>query len=399
MSDLDISIYKMNDMDILRDKINEIDTNLLNLFEERMSAVKEIGEYKMNHDLPVHNSEREKEVLESKVKMLKNTDILNETGEFFRALMTISRNYQHKIIDKKDIQDLSLMLQSFWLSSKQLNLKNPTVVYQGIPGSYSEEALMMFFDEDNTIKTNVNTFEEVFKTILNGDADYGIVPLENSTTGSVIDTYDLLVKYNCYIVGEQILKVDQNLLGLENAKIDEITDVYSHPQGFSQSAAFLKQHPKWNLIPYHNTAISAKYVKESANPTKAAIASKRACEKYGLTILKRNINHSPTNYTRFIIVAKNMHSPIDSNKISVMFSLPHKSGTLYNILAHFTYNNINMHKIESRPMPDKNWEYYFFIDFEGSLNDKIIRQTILNINNECLHFNFLGNYKSDMFTE
>lgn len=266
---------------------------------------------------------------------------------------------------------------------------------QGVPGAFSEEALSLYFKDYNYKTVYSSTFEEVLQNLQDDKVTYGILPIENSSAGSIVEVYDLIRKYNCYIVGEKILKVRHNLLGLQGTKIEDIKEVYSHPQGFSQSSTFLSNHKHWQLLPYYNTAISAKYVSEANDKHKAAIASSRAANLYGLEILKENINFNIHNYTKFIIVSKNMSFDDDSNKISMIFSVSHESGSLYHALAHFYYNGLSLLKIESRPIHDRSWEYFFFVDLEGNLQDANLLIALGRILEQSTYFELLGNYKAD----
>ncbi len=271
-------------------------------------------------------------------------------------------------------------------------MKKLKVGFQGVSGSFSEEALMLYFNEDvETIA--VTEFEDIFYAIRDEKIDYGILPVENSSTGGISQVYDLLNQHDAYIVGEVCLRVEQHLLALTEASLEDIEVVYSHPQGFEQSKNFLKEYPSWQLITYYNTAKSAELVMKSQDRSKAAIASKRAAQLYGLNILQESINTNTTNTTRFIILGKKLEIKDDSNKISVVITTKHTAGSLYKALKHFAKNNINMLKIESRPIPDKPWEYFFYVDFEGNLEDDEVLHTINEIKKDCQYFKILGNYK------
>ncbi|NLI89080.1 MAG: bifunctional chorismate mutase/prephenate dehydratase [Epulopiscium sp.] len=267
--------------------------------------------------------------------------------------------------------------------------------YQGIPGAFGEEALGEYFKDYSYKTVSFSTFEDVLINLQDNKIEYGVLPIENSSAGSVVEIYDLIRKYNCYIVGEKTLSVKHNLLALPGTKLEDIKKVYSHPQGFSQSNAFLSNYRDWQLIPYHNTAISAKYVKESNDRHRAAIASMRAAKLYGLEALEENINYNTHNYTRFIIISRNMSFNNDCDKTSIIFSVAHESGSLYHALAHFYYNGISLLKIESRPIHDRSWEYFFFVDLEGNLQDANLLIALGRILDQSSYFQLLGNYKSD----
>lgn len=270
-------------------------------------------------------------------------------------------------------------------------MRQVKVGFQGVSGSFSEEALFLYFKE-NFQTVAVQEFEDIFKGIINNDFDYGILPLENSSTGAIAHVYDLLNENEVYIVGEIFLKVKHHLLALPEAVIEDIKEVYSHPQGFEQSRPFLKRYPLWKLIPHYNTAKSAELIMKTRDKTMAAIASLRAAEIYGLNILREGINTNSSNTTRFIILSKNLTIKEQSNKVSIVLATKHTAGSLYKVLKHFAENGINMLKIESRPIPDKPWEYFFYVDFEGNLEDDKILKTIDRIKEDSEYFKILGNY-------
>ena len=268
------------------------------------------------------------------------------------------------------------------------------VGFQGVSGSFSEEALLLYFNEQ-VEAIPVPEFEDIFHAIRNGHIKYGVLPVENSSTGAISQVYDLLNQQDAYIVGEVCLRVEQHLLVLPGATLEDIQVVYSHPQGFEQSRPFLKQYPSWQLMAYYNTAKSAELVMKSQDKSKAAIASARAAELYGLNILRDSINTNDTNTTRFIILGKELEIKKESNKISVVMATKHTAGSLYKALKHFADNNINMLKIESRPIPDKPWEYFFYVDFEGNLGDSTVQHAISEMKKDSQYFKILGNYRTN----
>lgn len=273
-------------------------------------------------------------------------------------------------------------------------MSNIKVGYQGVPGSYSEEALLQYFSEDVSVK-QYELFEDVFQGLMEGEIRYGVLPIENSSTGAISEVYDLLNRYDNYIVGETFVKPAHNLLGMKGAKIEEIVQVYSHTQGFEQCKAFLDQF-SFLQIPYYNTARSAEYVSQLGNPTIAAIASKKAGMLYDLEVLAENINSNKTNTTRFIIIGNLLEVNPSCNKISTVLSTKHQAGALYKTLENFARNQINLLKIESRPVQHTPWEYYFYIDFEGNVKDLNIIKAVDQIMNDSSHFKLLGNYKKQI---
>ena len=269
---------------------------------------------------------------------------------------------------------------------------NPIVGYQGVQGSFGEAAAMTYFNESHSRLIQHEEFEDVFEALNQGTIDYGIVPIENSSAGEVLEIYDLMVKHNLYIVGEQVIRVRHNLLGIQGATIEKLQEVYSHPQALSQSKEFLKVHRYIHEKAYLNTAMACQFVAQTGDTTKAAIGSKRAAKLYGLEILKENIHFNDNNFTRFIVLAKNMNITKECDKISIVFTTSHTSGALYNILAHFAYNGLNLLKIQSRPLQEKTWHYFFFVDIEGNLQDANVLIALGRVKEESKYFKILGNY-------
>lgn len=269
----------------------------------------------------------------------------------------------------------------------------PVVGYQGVPGAYGEEATYTYFQEKWSSIVAHDSFEDVIEALLEGKIDYGVLPIENSSAGEILDTYDLIKNHDLFIVGEQSIKIEHNLLGIKGSRLEDIQEVYSHPQGLSQSKVFLKEHSQMKACPFINTATACQHVAELKDRHKAAIASKRAAKIYGLEILKPHIHYNKNNFTRFIILSHKMHVEDDSNKISIVFNTKHTSGALYNILGHFAFNGLNLLKIQSRPLLEKKWEYFFFADLEGNLQDANVLIALSQIIKQCSFFKILGNYR------
>ncbi len=375
----------MQDIETLRKQIDEIDSQLLPLFLSRMECSRGVAEYKRANNMPILDKAREKQILDGKIA--KVADKLKiPVRDFFASIMKISRMAQAREL-------LSSKAHTEWLSDLEIGvpISDPIVAYQGIPGANSETALIKFFGE-NTAKTNVMTFGEVLDAVECGDADYGVLPIENSSTGSISGAYDLLEKRNFYIIGEVRVDIDHCLVGLKGAELRDIRSVYSHEQGYMQCKAFFKNYPKMEFQPYYNTAIAAKMIAGLGDVSNAAIADRRTAKLYGLDILADNISSIETNITRFIVVSKKGLISPDSNKISILFTLPHESGALCNVLSTFSDNGINLVKIESRPSGIGNFEYLFFIDFEGNLQNPQIADIMAEISVSTASFRILGNY-------
>ena len=377
-----------------RNEIDKIDKELVELFEKRMNVAINVAKYKIENNIPIFNGAREAEVIEKNINRLNNKEYSRLTEKFFTHLMELSRSLQADIIygNNKNSRIIDSIEENISTNESKRDLENIKIGYQGVRGSFSEEAMIKYFGENHTT-TDYEEFEDVFLALKNNEIDYGILPIENSSTGAITTVYDLLVKYGLYIVGEECIKIDQNLIGVKGSKLEDIKEIYSHPQGFEQSSEFLSKQNNVNLIPFHNTAISAKYISELNDKSKAAIASLRAAKIYGLDVIQKEINDKDNNHTKFIIVGRKLESSKECNKITVVFSLDDKSGTLYNLLRHFAENNINMIKIESRPSKNEPWQYLLYVDFEGNVENEDVKKAIKLIEEKSEYFKLLGCYE------
>ena len=369
----------------LRDKIDIIDSQIVSLYEQRMDICRQVAEYKISTGKKVFDKQREAEKL-AKVKSLTQNDF-NKHGieELFEQIMSMSRKLQYRLLAENG----SLGKLPF-IGVDELEADSARVVFQGAEGSYSQAAMAKYFG-DRIHSFHVDSFRDAMSAIDEGSADFAVLPIENSTAGIVNEIYDLLQEYENYIVGEQIMKIEHCLLGVPGARVSDIKTVYSHPQSLMQSAKFLSNHD-WKQISMQNNAFAARKVAEEGDVTQAAIAGEHAAEAYGLEILQRGVNDSGDNSTRFIIVTNQKVFRKDANKISICFEVPHESGSLYHMLSHFIYNNLNMTKIESRPIEDRAWEYRFFIDFEGNLADSAVKNALRGLRDEARNMKILGNY-------
>lgn len=371
----------MADLTDYRKEIDDIDSQLIQLFERRMNVVRKVGQYKLEHNLEVLQTGREQAVLQKAAENVSNSDYAEDAKQFMRAAMEISRAAQrrdHQNVSKPQIQSVK---------------PSGRIGFQGVPGSFSEQALIDFFGTEQE-RIACKEFRDVFDALQNGTIDYGVLPIENSSSGAISAVYDLLACYGFAIVGERLLKVRHNLAVVEHATLDTIEQVYSHEQGLLQSSEYLSTHPNWTLIPQQNTAVSAKYVAQSNDPTKAAVCSTRAANLYGLKILAPEIQNNHKNTTRFIIVARKMQTS-KANKVSIMFTLDNEAGTLYEALRFFAEKGINLVKIESRPIPETLWNYRFYLDFEGTIDSDQVKATLEAIAQNATDFRILGAYCSD----
>ena len=269
------------------------------------------------------------------------------------------------------------------------------VGYQGVPGAYSHLALRQYFAGRPVEARNYMLFEDVINAVMKGEIRYGVLPIENSSTGGITEVYDLVRRYGAFIAGEKIVKVEHCLLAWPGAKLEDIREVYSHPQGFSQCRTFFKEHPAMRQFNYFNTAKAAELVAEKKTGYMAAVAGAQAAEQYGLVILARGINTNQSNYTRFIVISRERELVPEADKITLIVSLKHQPGSLYRVLSHFARYQINMTNIESRPIPGRPWEYYFHMDITGHLTDPAVRQALADLPEDTTECKILGNYPAD----
>lgn len=373
------------DLSELRVQIDAIDKDIVELYERRMDICRQVAEYKIENGKKVFDKVREEEKI-ARVKSLTH-NAFNSVGiqELFEQIMSMSRKLQYQLLAEK-----GALGKLPFIAVDKLDQEGARVVFQGAEGAYSQAAMRQYFG--NKISSmHVDTFRDAMAAIEEGSADFAVLPIENSTAGIVSEIYDLLVEYDNYIVGEQIIKIEHCLLGLPGTKLEEIHTVYSHPQSLMQSARFLSEHD-WKQISMQNNAFAARKVAEEQDRSQAAIASAYAGETYGLEVLKRGVNQSSSNSTRFIIVTNQKIFKKDAKKISICFEVPHESGSLYHMLSHFIYNGLNICKIESRPIEDRTWEYRFFLDFEGNLSDSAVKNALRGLRDEARNMKILGNY-------
>ncbi len=374
------------DLQDLRREIDAVDKQIVDLYEKRMDIASRVADYKIGAGKKVFDKQREDEKL-NQIKSLAKSEF-NKTGlvELFSQLMSMSRKLQYQ-----KLAEAGASGQLPFIKIDNIDKKNARVCYQGAAGSYSEEAMKQFFGDDvNSIP--VETFRDAMALLEEGSADYAVLPIENSTAGIVSEIYDLLAEYEHFIIGEQIIKIRHCLLGVPGAKLSDIKSVYAHPQALMQSARFLSDYSYIQQVGMKNNAFAAKKVAEDGDKSKAAIASAGAAKVYGLDIIKEGVNSEDANSTRFIIVTNQKVFLKDADKISLCLEIPHEAGALYHLMSHFIYNNLNMTKIESRPIEDRNWEYRFFIDFEGNLADSAVKNALRGLREEARMLRILGNY-------
>ncbi|MBQ8946202.1 MAG: prephenate dehydratase [Lachnospiraceae bacterium] len=372
------------DLGELRTKLDEIDAQIVELYEERMDVCAQVADYKIATGKRVLDREREQSKLNSVRGMTHNEFNAKGVEELFEQIMSMSRKLQYrKLAESGAVGSLS------FIETDKLDTARSRVVFQGAEGAYSQMAMMKYFGEDINC-FHVDTFRDAFVSLDEGSADFAVLPIENSTAGTVASVYDLLMEFESYIVGEQIIRIEHCLMGCPGSRTEDIRTVYSHPQSLMQSARFLNSHPEWKQISMQNNAFAAQKVRDDADPTQAAIAGEQAAHAYGLEILQKGVNQAEDNRTRFIVVCNKKIFLKGSKHVSICLEVPHASGSLYHMLSHFIYNDLNMTRIESRPIEDRDWEYRFFIEFDGNLEEPAVKNAIRGLREEARALKVLG---------
>ena len=371
----------------IRNKIDGIDDEIVKLFVERMGLSKEIAKEKAKAGKSVSDKSREKEIL---FRLLRSApeELSLYLKELYETVFFTSRAYQSAIIggESRTVNEIRALIE------KGLgNMPNSaTIACQGVKGAFSMTAAQKFFPVSSIVY--VKNFEGVFGAVESGLCEYGVLPIENSTAGSVLEVYDLMRKHNFRIVKSARLKVSHCLAALPNAELKDIKTVISHPQALKQCEEFLKTLPV-KAQPDENTAVAAKRVAESGDKTLAALCSRECAESYGLKILKADVQTSDANYTRFILIKKDLCIYKGADKMSVMTSLPHESGSLNRLLGRFSALGLNLTKLESRPIVGADFEFMFYFDFDGDVTEPAVQNLIAELENGSDNFVFLGAYK------
>ena len=376
----------MNELLDIRHKLDQIDETIVALFKERMDLCDQVGEYKIKTGKKVFDRTREREKLLTVSSGFDDPLYKKGIQETYTQLMSLSRKLQYrKLVEAGALGRLP------FIEVDSIVQQDARIVFQGAPGSYGQAAMEQYFGKDCN-QFHVESFREVMDAIEEGSADYAVLPIENSSMGSVIETYDLLVDFENYIVGEIIIHIDHTISGLPGSKLSDIKRVYSKAEALMQVTRFLEQHTSAEQISVVNTAVAASKIKQDNDPTQAAICSAYAAEKYGLEILQDHISDDESNSTRFIIITNQKVFQKDAKKISICFEVSNESGSLYHLLSHFIFNDLNMTRIESRPVEGSDWEYRFFVDFEGNLADASVKNAIRGLREEAKKLKILGNY-------
>ena len=371
----------------LRNEINQIDEEILRLFLRRMDVAEQVADYKRAHDLPIYQPQREREFLK------KAADAAGpEKGGYarvlFSMLMEMSKSSQCKR-NNKEIE-LHKRIAEAIEHTPRLFPQAPMVACQGVEGANSQIACEKIFK--NPYILYFKTFESVFSAIEQGLCQYGILPIENSTAGSVKKVYDLMIRHNFSIVRTFRLKVDHNLLAKPGTSLLDIKEIYSHEQALNQCSTFLQKLPGVKVIAVENTAVAAQMVAQSDRNDVAAISSRSCAELYNLETLCSSIQDKGNNRTRFICISKNLEIYPGADKTSIMMILPHRPGALYRVLARLYALGINVTKLESRPLPDRDFEFMFYFDLETSIYSEEFIQLMCELDELCEDFKYLGCY-------
>lgn len=370
----------------LRMQLDQLDDEIVKLFERRIETGSRIGECKIRNGMKIFDRQGERDKL-ADVTGKASTEF-NRKGihELFSQLMAMDRKIQYR-----QLVEAGALGRLPFIGVDTLDAQNARIVFPGTEGAFSQAAMQCYFGE----KCNsfyVRTFRDAMESIEEGAADYAVLPIENSTAGAVDEMYDLLVEFENYIVGETIIPITHTLSGVPGTKLSDIERVYSKGVALMQASRFLNAHSEWQQISVANTAIAAKKIMEEQDKSQAAVCSAQAAKIHGLEVLEGNINDDPGNSTRFIVVTNQKIFLKDAKKISICFEVPHESGSLYQLLSHFIYNDLNMTRIESRPVEGRNWEYRFFVDFDGNLAEPAVKNAIRGLRQESRSLRILGNY-------
>ena len=376
------------DLTQIREEINRVDDQLVKLFVERMELASQVAAYKKERNMPIYVPAREREILK-KVAEQAGDEFGRYTRLLYANIMDLSRSYQGK--QNRTSNDLSESITYAIENTPRLFPQEAMVACQGVEGAYSQIACEKIFQ--NPFIMYFKNFEGVFNAIEQGLCRYGILPIENSTAGSVNKVYDLMVEHQFSIVRTFRLKVDHNLLAKPGTRLSDIKVIYSHEQALNQSSAFLQSLPGVTAVPVANTAVAAKMVAESDRNDVACLSSRSCAELYGLSLVKSSVQDAGNNHTRFICIAKDLEIYPGSDRTSIMLTLPHKPGSLYQLLSRLYTLGINITKLESRPLPDRDFEFMFYFDLETSIYSESFIQLICELDQLCEEFKYLGSYR------
>lgn len=374
-------------LDELRQEIDAIDDTILKAFAQRMEVVTRVSQAKQESGLPVADPARERAKLADIASKLP-AEMEQYGYALWSILFEVSRSYQSSL--NPNPSPLRKEIEGVMESTPKLFPPSATVACQGVEGAYSQLACEKMFKHPQVMY--FGTFDSVFSAIENGFCDYGVLPLENSTAGSVKQIYDLMLRHSFKIVRSTRLKVDHNLVAKRGTKLADVKEIFSHPQAISQCAEFLDGLKGVKITPCENTAAAAAAVAQSERTDVAAISSHSCIELYGLERLAADIQDRSNNYTRFICISKKLEIYPGADKTSLMMVLPHRPGSLYQVLARFYTLGLNLIKLESRPLPDREFEFMFYFDLETSVYSEEFIRMVDDLNTICEEFQYLGSY-------
>lgn len=381
----------MKDLSAIRENINEIDNKIVELWKERMENCLSVAQYKQENNLPVLDSKREAELL-NRISDMAGDELDVYSRVLYDTIMSISKSYQHKYLYGDNI--LTEKIKTAVENTEKLFPQKAMVACQGVEGAYSGIACEKLFKYPTI--SYFKTWYDVVNAVEKGLCKYGVLPIENSTAGSVNNVYDLMAEHNFYIVKSFRLKINHCLLGNKGATLDSIKEIYSHEQAINQCSEFLRQHNDIKVNICENTAVAAKMVMESGRTDVAAISSENCRDLYGMTLISDSAQNKDNNYTRFICISKDLEIYPGADKTSFVLTLPHRPGSLYHILARFYALGINVIKLESRPIQNKDFEFMFYFDMSVSVYDNAFYEILGQLSDECEYFNYLGSYSEVM---
>lgn len=367
----------------VREKISAIDAQMIALLHERQQLADDVARIKRENNIAMVDPRREAELIETVANMVPPEERADAVM-FQRMVMGLSKSRQRlRLYGAAEEYDFP--------AAQTPVTETPKVAFQGVRGAWAEIAAMQLFSHAEL--TNLESWEDVFRAVSDGDVHYGVLPIENSQTGGIGEVYDLLRRYGCYVVGQTWVNIDHCLMAAPGTKLSDVREVFSHPEGFKQCRKFLRGKA-WDLTACRNTAVAAETVAKTADHRSAAIGSERAAELNGLNVLSRDIVSDPNNRTRFLLVAAHPEYDENCDAVSVIFRTAHRAGALCDVLFPLLAENINMTRLESRPMGEKG-KYCFFCDLEGNIADPRIREAFRQIDSCCGYLEILGCYPQD----
>lgn len=376
-----------DELEKLRERIDDIDQKMVELFKKRMETAGEIADYKRTRSLPIYAAARERALL-GKVGEQAGDELADYAQSVYRSILSVSRSYQNaKIGSQSQIYDRICQAMEH---TPPLFPQRPTVACQGIEGAYSQIVCDRLFKAPTIMY--FQTFDHVFKAVESGMCQYGILPIENSTAGSVKAVYDLMLQHNFSIVRSARLKINHNLLAKPGTGLSQIKEIFSHEQAINQCADYLSGLKGVKVTVVENTAAASMMVAKTERQDVAALSSRFCAEHYGLDILQENVQDQDNNYTRFICISKKLEIYPGADRTSLMMTLPHKPGALYNVLSKFYALNINLQKLESRPLPGREFEFMFYFDIDSSVYSPEMEKLFRDLETESEQMRYLGTY-------